>query len=211
MAKSRRQSRRAWAAARPAPLASARARRGVRFRTRFILHPSIDLYGARESWSRFRRWPWSRPGAPPNYRGPTTAPNCYLPNYIEFLSRYRINVCMENACTPYWFTEKFVNAARAGCVPVYYAHPTVRDSFLKGAKWIDPADFRFDISATLQAAQKCDAAAFRDQNYRWLQNELLQTTEGYAVWSRIADLFVEVLAEKSLAGGTLEMNDQVRV
>jgi hypothetical protein len=41
------------------------------------------------------------------------------------------------------------------------------------------------------------------QHYRWLQNELLQTTEGYAVWSRIADLFVELLAKKSLAGETL--------
>jgi hypothetical protein len=119
-------------------------------------------------------------------------------------------VCLENACAPYWFTEKFVNAARAGCVPVYYAHPTVRDTFLKGAKWIDPADFSFNVSATLQAAEECDAEAFRDQNHRWLQNGLLQTTEGYAVWSRIADLFVEVLA-KSLAGETVHMNCQARV
>jgi hypothetical protein len=36
-----------------------------------------------------------------------------------------------------------------------------------------------------------DAAAYRDQNYRRLQKEPLRTTEGYAIWSRIADYFVE--------------------
>jgi len=164
-------------------------RPGLQFRTSFILHPTIDLYGSRDSWARFRRWPWSKPNPPVNYCGPTTAPNCYLPDYVAFLSRYRINVCLENAFMPYWFTEKFLNAARAGCVPVYHAHPTIRDSFLRGARWIDPADFEFNISATLAAARASDTSACRDQNYRWLSSELLRTTEGYAIWSRIADIF----------------------
>lgn len=166
-------------------------RPALRFRTTFITHPRIDLYGNRESWDRFRRWPWSRPAPPPNYCGPTAAPNCWSPDFVEFLSRYRINVCLENAWTPYWFTEKVVNAARAGCVPVYHAHKTVRETFLKGARWIDPADFGFDAERTLIAAQECDAAAVRQQNYEWLRSEPVQATEGYRVWHRIADLFVE--------------------
>jgi hypothetical protein len=167
-----------------------------RFRNAFILHPKVDLYGNQEDWARFRRWPWSRQGPPPNYRGPTNAPNCYRLDYVEVLARYRVNVCLENALTPYWFTEKFVNAARAGCVPVYHAHPTVRDTFLQGAQWIDPRDFGFDVSATLAAAEACDDAAIRELNYRWLQSEPLRKTEGYAIWSQIADHFVEHHASK---------------
>jgi hypothetical protein len=171
-------------------------RHGVRLRTTFILHPSIDLYGSRKAWNRFRRWPWSKPGAPRNYRGPTGAPNCYLLDYVEFLARYRINVCLENAFMPYWFTEKFINAVRAGCVPIYHAHPTVRDSFLRSAWWIDPADFGFDVSATLAAAQACDAGALREHNYGWLQGDVVRSTEGYAIWSKIADHFVERIGSK---------------
>lgn len=166
-------------------------------RNSFILHPSVDLYGSRESWVRFKRWPWSRPALPANYRGPTTARNCWHPDYVAYLSRYRINVCLENECLPYWFTEKFSNTARAGCVPVYHAHPTVRDTYLRGARWIDPVDFDFDVEATLAAAQAADAEAIREQNYRWLQSELLRATEGYAIWTRIADIFVERLAGRS--------------
>jgi hypothetical protein len=171
-----------------------------RLRNSFILHPSVDLFGNREGWARFRRWPWSKPGPPRNYRGPTGAPNCYRLDYVEFLARYRINICLENALTPHWFTEKFLNAARAGCVPIYHAHPTVRDEFLSGARWIDPAKFNFDVSATLAAAQTCDAATITEKNYRWLQSEGLRRTEGYAIWSRIADHFVNRVSG-NLPGG----------
>src|SRR6266516_5004919 len=129
-----------------------------------------------------------------NYRGPTTAPNCWHPDFVEYLSHYRINVCFENSFTPSWFTEKFVNAARAGCVPVYRAHFTVRDTFLRGTRWVDPADFAYEASATLAAAESCDAVACREQNYQWLKSKLLRTTEGYTIWTRIADYFVDRLA-----------------
>jgi len=45
--------------------------------------------------------------------------------------------------------------------------------------------------------QAADAEAIREQNYRWLQSELLRATEGYAIWTRIADIFVERLAGRS--------------
>ncbi|HVZ20934.1 MAG TPA: hypothetical protein VG871_07725 [Vicinamibacterales bacterium] len=163
----------------------------LRFRTRFLLNPNVTLFGSAPSWSRFRRWPWSRPHPPDNYRGETSAPNCWTPAYVDYLAQYRANLCFENAILPYWFTEKFVNAARAGCVPVYHAHPVNAATFLRGATWIDPADHGFDIEATLDAARRCDAAAIRAQNYQWLQSAPLAETEGYAVWTRIANLFVE--------------------
>lgn len=163
----------------------------LRFRTRFLLHPAVTLFGSTSSWNGFRRWPWSRPRPPHNYRGETSAPNCWTPEYVGYLAQYRANLCLENATLPYWFTEKFVNAARAGCVPVYHAHPTNKRVFLQGARWIDPADHGFDVEATLEAARRCDADAIRDQNYQWLESDALRQTEGYTVWTRIADLFVE--------------------
>jgi hypothetical protein len=91
---------------------------------------------------------------------------------------------------PYYFTEKFVNAARAGCVPIYHAHPTVREGFLKGARWIDSADFKFDVFKTISAALDCNAQAYRERNWQWLSSEQVATTEGYGIWTRIVGLIV---------------------
>jgi hypothetical protein len=167
-----------------------RLRRGVRLRNKFILHPMVDLFGDPKAWALFRRWPWSSPGPPPNYRGPNGS-WWLFGDHIEALARYRVVVCLENASLPYYFTEKLVNAARAGCVPVYHAHPTVRRTYLKGARWIDPEDYGFDPSATLEAALRCDAEAVRRQNWAWVQSEEVKSTEGFRVWSRIADYFVD--------------------
>jgi hypothetical protein len=168
----------------------------LRFRTRFLLDAGVDLYGSAASWERFRRWPWSSPRPPANYRGETSAPNCWRQDFVDYLARHRANLCFENATLPYWFTEKFVNAARAGCVPIYHAHPVNKRVFLDGARWIDPADYGFDIVATLDAARRCDADAIREQNYKWLDSEILRQTEGYAIWTRIADLFVERIGRR---------------
>jgi hypothetical protein len=91
---------------------------------------------------------------------------------------------------PYYFSEKFVNAARAGCVPVYHAHPTVREGFLKGARWIDPADFKFDVSETISAALNCDSQVLRETNWQWLRSDQVEATEGYGIWTRIVELIV---------------------
>jgi hypothetical protein len=163
-------------------------RQGVRVRNSFILQPCVELFGSPESWNQFRRWPWSKSGAPANYRG----------HLGTNLAQYRIVICLENASLPYYFTEKLVNAARAGCVPVYHAHPTVRDTFLKGARWIDPADFGYDPSATLAAARRCDFAEVQERNRKWLQSDAVKATQGERVWSRIADHFVERITSARL-------------
>jgi len=170
-------------------------RRGVWLRNRFILHPEVELYGNPQSWNSFRRWPWSRPAPPANYRGANPV-DWLSEKQIVSLAQYRIAVCLENASLPHYFTEKFVNAARAGCVPVYYAHPTVRSTYLQGAFWVDPANYGFDPSATLAAAKKCDAASVREQNWKWLESEQVRATEGFAIWSRIADYFAQRLGER---------------
>lgn len=164
-------------------------RQGARRRNAFILHKGVDLFGNSESWQRFRRWPWSFPRTPSNYCGPWSS-NWYLKHHVDMMAKYRANICLENSFEPYYFTEKFVNAARAGCVPIYHAHPTVRDSVLQGAVWIDPSNYSFDVDKTLDAAYKCDAASMREQNYQWLHSDAVSETDGYRIWYRIADHFV---------------------
>jgi len=169
----------------------------ARLRDRFILHESVDLYGNLNSWKRFRSSPWSRPRVPRNYVGELPS-NWYLKAHVDALAKYKIAVCLENSVEPNYFTEKFVNAARAGCVPVYHAHPTVRDSVLRGAKWIDPADSSFDVRATLRAASECESDAIVEQNYEWLKGEAVSETDGYRIWSRLAELFLERCGEDKI-------------
>jgi Glycosyltransferase family 10 (fucosyltransferase) C-term len=154
-------------------------RQGARRRNAFALHRTVELFGNAQSWQRFRCWPWSFPRCPLNYRGAWPG-NWYLELHMNMIAKYQINVCLENSFEPHYFTEKFVNAARAGCVPIYHAHPTVRDSVLRGAVWIDPTEYSFDADATLNAAYKCDAAAIREQNYKWLRSDAVSETDGYA-------------------------------
>jgi hypothetical protein len=166
----------------------------ARIRNQFILHESVDLYGNQHAWKGFRRNLWSRPHVPRNYVGEWPS-NWYFKTHVDALAKYKIAVCLENSVEPNYFTEKFVNAARAGCVPVYHAHPTVRHSVLRGAKWIDPADYSFDVGATLRAATECDGNAIVQQNYEWLKGEAVSETDGYRIWSRIAELFLERCGE----------------
>ncbi|CAE8601489.1 unnamed protein product, partial [Polarella glacialis] len=43
---------------------------------------------------------------------------------MEFLSRYKFNICFENASFPGYCTEKLLHAFAAGCVPIYWGDPT---------------------------------------------------------------------------------------
>ncbi len=164
--------------------------KGHRLRNKFLVNPKVALYGSTESWSKFRNWPWSRPSVPTNFVGPTHAGNCHEESFWKFLTKFKIYVCLENSISPYWFTEKFVNAARSGCVPIYHAHQSVRQRYLNGAAWIDPVDYDFDVEKTLVAAVNCDHDAIRKQNYEWLQSPQLDDTNGMAIWTQIANILV---------------------
>jgi hypothetical protein len=148
-----------------------------RTRNRMILDRSVELFGLPESWAQFRHFPklWIR-RPPANYMG-RTSPGFDRDENIRFLSAYKIAVCLENCTEPHYFTEKFVNAVRAGCVPVYHAHPTVKTSFLSGARWVDPADFGFSPRRTIDFALDQDQMAFRSINDAWLESGILADTD----------------------------------
>jgi hypothetical protein len=148
----------------------------IKARNRIILDRRIELFGKPEVWANFRHFPklWIR-RLPDNYMGqPSSGVH---DDTIRFLSGYKVAVCLENCTEAYYFTEKFVNAVRAGCVPIYHAHPTVKRSFLSGAKWIDPADFAFSPNRTIDFALNQDQTEFRSINDAWLESGILADTD----------------------------------
>jgi hypothetical protein len=160
-----------------------------------ILEQRVELFGRRASWDQFIHFPcvWRR-GVPWNYRGETDLTHLQ-DSFCEFLSRYKVYVCIENSCEPYFFTEKFVNAARAGCIPVYHAHPTIADRFLKGAKWVDPADHGFNPRRTIDYALAADRSEFQKANDAWLDSGIVDETGFLGFFNRLHSLIKAKLTD----------------
>ncbi len=155
----------------------------VLVRNAFVTANGVSLFGRRSKWGHYRRRWWSWPAAPRSYRGEVDG---VWADKIELLAHYDVAICLENTCEPHYFSEKFVDAARAGCIPIYRAHATVRDGVLQGARWIDPADFAFDIERTLAHAARADRSDFAVGNEVWLDSEGVRATSRFRVWSKIA-------------------------
>ena len=97
-------------------------------------------------------------------------------------------MCLENCTEAYYFTEKFVYAVRAGCIPVYHAHATVKTSFLSGARWVDPADFAFSPRRTIDFALNQDQMEFRSINDAWLESGILADTDELKVVPKLHEI-----------------------
>ena len=174
-------------------------KQGNLLRNQFIVRPEVKLFGAPESWNLFRRWPWSRPAAPKNFCGDANTA-WHDDSNVEFLSRYKVCVCLENTFSaPHYFTEKFINAARAGCIPVYHATSGAKRDRLVGAQWIDPADFGFDPEKTLAFALKQDVSDFQRANDKWLTTEQVTCSHRDKIWERITQLLCHRIAVKHKA------------
>ena len=157
-------------------------------RVRYITNPLVDLFGRRASWEAFQLDGAATPGVPDNYKG-EIAGYWTADLRLNYMARYRVSVCMENTMEPYYFTEKFVGAVQAGCIPVYHAEPTtVRTGILRGARWVDPADFDFDATATIAHALNEDLEEYWEANSEWLKSDFLLTTSSDAVFRRIGHI-----------------------
>ena len=161
-----------------------------RARNRMILDRHVELFGRPDAWANFRHFPkfWIKK-PPDNYMGKASpSADIYGDNTIGFLSDYKVAVCLENSTEAYYFTEKFVNAARAGCIPIYHAHPTVRKKFLCNAKWVDPADFGFSPRHTIEYALAQDQSEFRRANDAWLESGILADTDDQKVFPMLHNI-----------------------
>ena len=173
-------------------------KRGVRLRNRFIMNSSVDLFGKESCWTNFSpNGPLGKRRTPANYRGEVIG-NWMDHDHLRFMSGYKVAIAMENSIEPYYFTEKFVNAVRAGCIPVYAAHETVRTGILEGARWVDPIDFKLDPKATLEFALEQDSAVYQEANRVWLQKAAVIETHFDRVWRRLAAIFRRKIEEKGV-------------
>jgi hypothetical protein len=166
-------------------------------RNKMLLHGKVELFGRKAAWTQFRHFPevW-RCGVPGNYCGEPTG-NHMDDHFLEFLAGYKVCLCFENSTEPYYFTEKFVNAVRAGCIPVYHAHATVTTNFLKGAKWVDPADHGFNPKRTVDYALAANQREFQQANDAWLDSGVLDATGYLGFWNRLHSLMKAKLTKEA--------------
>lgn len=176
-------------------------KRHIWLRNRMILCPLVKLYGNPKSWSCFSPFPFLWLKRPPrNFQGRSSPGNdANAEEHTRFLSGFKVAVCLENCVEENYFTEKFVNAVRAGCIPVYHAHPTVKKQFLGGAKWVDPADFGFSPTRTVAFALSQDQNEFRRVNDAWLASGALKGTDDRDIFPRLYRIIGEKLAASHAA------------
>lgn len=141
----------------------------ITIRNQFATHPLVDLYGSKSSWARYMRQNNLSGELPLNYKREIAWPWNSMDKF-ETMAQYRAAICLENIIEPYYFTEKFYAAAQAACIPIYHAHPTVRNTTLKHAMWVDPADFSFDAEKTLTFALSENWQTYAAINSSWLDS-----------------------------------------
>jgi hypothetical protein len=170
-----------------------RLKKHLRIRNRFATCPLVSLYGPQEYWQQFNSLGILGHKKPPNnYLGEAPVRWHSTVRHYEWLSNYKVVVCLENRSEENYFTEKMPAAVMAGAIPVYHAHKSNVDTFLKGAKWIDPIDYGFDPEETIRAALKANTQDFQDANEQWLMNNShIKTTTMNGIFAKIADFFVE--------------------
>jgi hypothetical protein len=105
------------------------------------------------------------------------------------MSQYKVAIALENMNEPRYFTEKMVEATRAGCIPVYHPDFQSKETFLQGAVWIDPVDYNHNVTATIRAALEQDIVAVQHQNSQWFAtNAALSASSHHSVFSRIGEI-----------------------
>jgi hypothetical protein len=160
------------------------------FRNRFVTHPLVDLFG-RRGWTEYRASRLSGKRTPANYKGEIPG-DWPAAEKRRILTDYKVAVCLENVNEPNYFTEKFVEAVCAGCVPVYRPDAVTAAGPLAGAFWIDPRDHENDPRMTIAAALAQDLESVQLRNLEWLRsNDALHSTSHIGVYNRIASILMK--------------------
>jgi len=85
--------------------------------------------------------------------------------------------------------------ARATCLPSAYIAPSVKQRFLEGAIWVDPAAYDWNARTALEAAMDLDRAAVDETNKRWMNaHPKFQETMLPKVYSKLAMIVAQKAA-----------------
>lgn len=161
----------------------------ISIRNSFALHPNVDLYGSTENWKELMQQATSIRQLPSNFVREIAHPWNSLDKF-KTMARYHSAICLENATEPFYFTEKFYAAAQVGCIPIYHAHPTVSETILKSARWVDPIDFDFDVEATLLFALSVERESYAKQNYLWLNTHDARRATLKSVFRKLGEILL---------------------
>lgn len=157
----------------------------LKYRNRLITSTHVDLFG-RSGWRKYRRSWYSLPTRPSNYQGELPG-DWHAAEKRQLMSRYKVCVCLENMNEPGYFTEKFVEAVIAGCIPVYRASADIRDTVLQGALWFDPSDPRWPEEKSIEAALEASLTEIHLRNADWLtSSSALAATHANAIFEKIS-------------------------
>jgi hypothetical protein len=166
----------------------------IRLRNAFATHSKTRLYGS-SNWNNFNAWGILGPrGAPKNYAGEPSAKWHSTRDHYRWLSQYKVIICMENRSEPFYFTEKFPAAVMAGGIPIYHAHEQIANTILKGAMWVDPKDFGFDPSRTIDYALQQDVSKYQKTNAAWLLSDRIANATRKAIFDRIATILAQKIS-----------------
>lgn len=159
----------------------------IKIRNQFATHPMVDLYGSKGNWADYMQLN-NLPGLlPPNYKREIAWP-WNSRDKFETMAKYHAAICFENVTEPYYFTEKFYAAVQAGCIPIYHAHPTVRETLLREAMWVDPAQFSFDVDKTLSFALSENRQTYAENNFQWLDSADAKRSGLHEVFRRLGKI-----------------------
>lgn len=80
-------------------------------------------------------------------------------NKIEFCSKYKFTIAVENTSTPGYTTEKIIDAWAAGSIPIYYGNPLIEQEFNTKA-FINCHDYAsfYDVLETIKKLDTDDDA-----------------------------------------------------
>lgn len=80
-----------------------------------------------------------------------------LVSVFDYLRDYRYSIVVENAITPYWFTEKILNCFATRTVPIYVGHLKMLERFnADGIIWVKPEDY----GRIEEIVKQCNAADY---------------------------------------------------
>jgi hypothetical protein len=106
-----------------------------------------------------------------------------------FQSGYKFSLAFENTSAPGYVTEKIVDAAYAGTIPIYWGDPTIGQDF-NMASFINCHDYEL-LEEAVQAVIELDQD---DQKYEQMltQNLLIHPLEGYSFEPGFEEFFYSI-------------------
>ena len=63
---------------------------------------------------------------------------------MNFLKRYKFNICFENSSTPGYVTEKVIQSMYVNSIPIYWGAPNIKNDFNTNS-FINYHDYENDI------------------------------------------------------------------